>query len=33
MDDAALDRPAELSLRWLLEYGGELFARYGVSAA
>ena len=33
MDDAVLERPAELSLRWLLEYGGELFARYGLSAA
>ncbi len=31
MHDALLDRPVALSLRWLLEYDGELFARYGVS--
>jgi len=33
MDDALLDRPVQLSLRWLLEHGGELFARYAVGAA
>jgi riboflavin-specific deaminase-like protein len=30
MDDAVLGAPAQLSLRWLLEHGGELFARYAL---
>ena len=30
MDDAALDAPLALSMRWLLAHDGELFARYAV---
>jgi riboflavin-specific deaminase-like protein len=30
MDDAVLGAPVALSLRWLLEHGGELFARYAL---
>jgi len=32
MNDAGLRTPAALSLRWLLEHRGELFARYAVGA-
>ena len=32
VDEAPLAAPAALSLRWLLEHGGELFARYAVGA-
>jgi riboflavin-specific deaminase-like protein len=30
MDGAPLDEPVALSLRWMLEHDGELYARYGV---
>ena len=33
MDGAPLQAPLALSLRWMLEYEGELFARYAIGAA
>ena len=33
VDDAPLRAPAPLSLRWLLEHDGELFARYAICAS
>ena len=33
MDGAALEAPVGLTLRWMLEHEGELFARYGVGNA
>ncbi len=33
IDDAPLEAPVVLSMRWLLERDGELFARYAVGAA
>lgn len=33
VDGAALDAPIALTRRWLLEYGGELFARYALTSA
>ena len=33
MDGAALEAPVALTLRWLLEHDGELFARYAIGAA
>ena len=33
MDGAPLQAPLGLSLRWMLEHEGELFARYALGAA
>jgi riboflavin biosynthesis pyrimidine reductase len=33
MDGAALEAPDALTLRWMLEHEGELFARYAIGAA